>query len=116
MHEIQQKELESGKQYYVEALTLDNDNKIICKFKSIATFSHLLCIDNDFPDGPKLACFKYFRRIENKLHKGYYVQLHELWYKYYEVKKHHIQQKLETRVCNIMLQDVTGDEYFISGF
>lgn len=116
MQEIVQSQLESGRQYYLEALTLDKNNNKICSYKSIATFSHLLCMNNDFPDGPKWACFKYFQQIENKLCKGYDVRLHESWWKYYEVKKHNIQQNMETKVCDIMLRDITGDEYFISGF
>lgn len=116
LQEIVQSQLESGKQYYVESLSLDGNKNIICVFKRIATFSHFLCINNNFIDGPKWACFKYFRKIEDNILYSYDVQLHELWWRYYEVKKYHIQQKLETNVCNIILRDITGDEYFISGF
>ena len=67
-------------------------------------------------DGPKWACFKYFRKIDDNILDSYDVQLHELWWRYYEVKKHKIQQNMETKVCDIMLRDITGDKYFKTVF
>ena len=153
MQEILQGQLESGKQYYIEAIGLDENKKVICRYKRIATFVNLKNIYNNAIDGPKLACFKYFRKInddntntnsfDSRLRSsvahpanqvehrrcsdrrlrlrlapfdGYDVELHELWFRYYEVKKYKIQQNMETKVCDIMLRNITGDEYFQSGF
>lgn len=117
MQEILQGQLESGKQYYIEAIGLDENKKVICRYKRIATFVNLKKIYNNAIDGPKLACFKYFRKInDDNTFDGYDVELHELWWRYYEVKKYKIQQNMETKVCDIMLRNITGDEYFQSGF
>jgi len=116
MQEIFQSQLEKDKEYYIESLSLDDNKNIICVHKCIATFKNLEYIYINEINGLKWSCFKYFREIGDNILDSYDVQLHELWWRYYEVKKHQIQQNMETKVCDILLQDVTGDEYFISGF
>ena len=116
MLEIFQNQLEFGKQYYIESLSRDNDKNIIVSHKRIATFTYLECIHNH-PHGAKWAYFTHFHQItENGIFDGYDVKLHEIGWRYYEVKRNKIQQNMETRVCDIMLRNITGDEYFTCGF
>ena len=52
------------------------------------------------------ALFSDFRGVNETIFEGYDVQLN-YWWKFYEVKKFKIQQNMEMRACNKILQNIT---------
>jgi len=118
MQEIERNNLKSGKLYYIECLTYDysyefpDRPKIIEKSypKVIATFIKLAETEHT-TNGYKLAFFKNFRNIKEKLSSGYDVQLSDLW-RFYEVKKYQIQEKMEARACNLIISKIINDDFF----
>jgi hypothetical protein len=118
MEPVSHNDLLPGKEYYIQCLTLEKDEFTIVPNKRIekliATFNKLESTQRS--DGFKLAHFKYFRSLQKKdFEKGYDVRLNEMW-RFYEVKKAHIQQKMENRALNMILRQVIGDEYFYIEF
>jgi hypothetical protein len=117
MELVARKDLQSGKEYYIQCLTLEKDEVTIVPNKGIekliATFDKL---EPRRCDGFKFALFKHFRSLKYKNFEiGYDVQLNEFW-RFYEVKKKRIQWQMENRALNIILRNVIGDEYFYIEF
>jgi hypothetical protein len=113
MKETLYEELEPGKTYYIECLTEDENKNYIRNMsieKLIATFVKYEEIE--YSNGFKFAFFKEFRSIREDVRKGYDVRLGLLW-KFYEVLKHKIQNNMEERGCNLILQNIIGDPYFL---
>jgi len=116
---VSRENLQTGKEYYIESLTYAADEVTMIPNKSIekliATFDKLeapIRYDNGF----KFAFFKYYRSVKDRDNDpGYDVQLNLLW-RFYEVKKNHIQWQMENRALNIILHNVIGDEYFYIEF
>jgi hypothetical protein len=112
MQEVDRENLEAGKEYYIICLTED-DNKNLVPNKAIpkliATFEKLEATENS--NGFKFTFFNFFREINKLKNIGYDVQLNLLW-KFYEVKKNTIQQQMENRALNLIIQKILGDEYF----
>jgi hypothetical protein len=118
MEPVAHNDLLPGKEYYIQCLTLEKDEVTIVPNKGIekliATFDKLESTPRS--DGFKFAHFKYFRSLRDKdVEKGYDVRLNEMW-RFYEVKKTHIQQQMENRALNMILRQVIGDEYFYIEF
>lgn len=112
MKEIKHEDLVPGKMYYIESLATGENGKTICKYKRIGNFTGY---DHGIY-GCKFACFTNYRKPNDDTFDGYDLQLNSYWWKFYEVKKYNIQQNMETKVCDIKLQEITGDPYFRSGF
>lgn len=112
MKEINHDDLVPGKMYYIESLARSENEKLICVFKRMGNFTGY----EYGMYGCKLACFTNYRKPNDDMFGGYDAQLHKYWWKFYEVKKYNIQQNMETKVCDIKLQDITRDPYFRSGF
>ena len=112
MEEVSRENLKTDEEYYIECLTEDNYKNIIPNKnipKLVGTFINLK--DIIFNNHPKLACFSYFREINNPKFIGYDVELNGLW-KFYKIKKHIIQNAMEKRACNLIIQKILNDPYF----
>ena len=112
MKEVNREELVPNKEYLLEGLTYDNNNNLIPirpAYKMTATFEKL----EEIPDsnGFKFAFFNNFRKFNIKKTCGYDVHLNLCW-KFYEKKGETIQQDMETRALNKIIQSVLNDEYF----
>ena len=107
MEIVKRSNLIPGREYYIQCLTNDEYNNVVVNVaidKLIGTF---VLIDQE-----GFAHFRYFRTIKEDLQCGYPVGLGNLW-NFYEVKKHRIQQDMEYRALSKIMQEITGDEYFI---
>jgi len=119
MEPVSRENLQTGKEYYIQCLTLEKDEVTIVPNKGIetliATFDKLeasIRYNNEF----KFALFKNFRSLKYKNFEiGYDVCLNEFW-RFYEVKKKRIQWQMENRALNIILRNLLGDEYFYIEF
>jgi hypothetical protein len=112
MEEVLRENLKSNEEYYIECLTEDNYKNIIPNKnirKLIGIFLNLK--NNIFNNYPKLVCFCNFREINNPKFIGYDVELNGLW-KFYKIKKHLIQNAMEKRACNLIIQRIVNDPYF----
>lgn len=114
MQEILHSQLVANKSYYIESLYHDDNQNLICVSKRMGIFEKFEHLH--FSDGPLMACFKNFRELHDNIFNGYEVKLHQQSWRFYEEKKQIIQQNMESRVCDILLKRITGDEYFRSGF
>jgi len=113
MKETLRENLEIGKQYYIQCLTEDKDKNYVPALhisKSIGTFLKLEEMEGS--NGFKFAFFDNFRELKENNFSGYKVHLNLLW-KFYEVRKYKIQNDMEMRACNLILQKITGDQYFM---
>lgn len=122
MKEVLRENLELGKIYYIQCLTLDNDKNLVPNEYIKIRFG----IFEKFEDvtisriGFQHAFFKWFplSKIKNiddvsKIYNlsGRTVHLNLLW-RFYEVQKFKIQSDMEMRAVNAMLKNVVRDEYF----
>ena len=112
MQEINRENLKVGKEYYIECLTEDDNKNLVPNKKirkSIGIFEKLDATEHsgDF----NFAFFNFFRKFDEPKNFGYDVNLNLLW-KFYEVKKNKIQDQMEIRACNLIIQKILGDEYF----
>lgn len=115
---VSRENLRPGKEYYIECLTYADDDVTLIPNKHIekliATFDKLGTTQQGY--GFTYAFFKYFKEVKlSDVVRGYDVQLNLLW-RFYEVKKKHIQWKMENRVLNTILRNIIGDDYFYIGF
>lgn len=114
MIEVKKEDLEVGKEYYIQCLTEDENKNLVNdkhSNKLIGTFEKLEEWESHSNNGFKFIFFKFFRSVNQNIFLGYNVRLNLFW-KFYEIKKHVIQQNMETRACNLFLQEVLGDQYF----
>lgn len=116
MQEISKENLIPGKEYYIECLTSGktNDTMVPCNpiYKMIAKFEKLDTIDPTISDY-RFSYFTNFRKIKYKKNKnlGYRVYLNTFW-KFYEIIEDKIQDSMERRSYNMVLQKIVKDEYF----
>jgi len=116
MKEISKENMIPGKEYYIECLTTCKNSNILVprspKYKMIAKFEKLHA---PYPEISKseLAYFSNFRKIIYRKNKetGYNVKLNMFW-KFYEITREKIQEDMEKRSYNMVLQEVIKDEYF----
>lgn len=113
MQEILHIQLVANKSYYIELLYRSN-NEFRCMSKRLGVFDKFE--HSHFVEGSLMACFKHFRKLPNNIFNGTEVKLNPHNWRFYEAKKQIIQQNMESRVCDILLKRITGDEYFRSGF
>jgi hypothetical protein len=115
MKEVFKKDLVPGKEYYMECFTSNENSVLILNnppYKMIAKFQKLCNPSFIFPDYQH-SCFTNFRKIQYKDKKtfGYYVELNDLW-KFYEIIEYKVQQDMEKRATDAVLQQILKDEYF----
>lgn len=116
MKEISKENLIPGKEYYIECLTTgkNSDTLVSCSpiYKMIAKFEKLDTLDLTTSDY-KFSYFTNFRKIKYKKNKnlGYRVHLNIFW-KFYEIVEDKIQESMEKRSYNMVLQEIVKDEYF----
>lgn len=115
MLEIAKDKLICGKEYYLEAIHIDNNNNNIIRsnppYKMIAKFCKLDILDNKY-----LIChFNNFRRIRYKNIKnfGYDVELNNFW-KFYEIIENKIQTQMENRALEMIFEKTVKDQYFFN--
>ena len=117
MQEVLRENLEIGKLYYIECLTEDENKNVIVNHGSPKLWGRFTglkeneIINNNNNYNCKDALFSDFRGVNESIFEGYNVQLN-IWWKFYEVKKFKIQQDMEMRACNLILQNIVGDKYF----
>lgn len=114
MIEVKKEDLKVGKEYYIVCLTEDENRNLVPNKtirKSIGTFEKLEEWQSHLNNRFKFIFFKFYRSLKETKFSGYSVRLNLLW-KFYEVKKIIIQQDMETRTCNLIIQKILGDEYF----
>ena len=113
MKEVKENNLISGKEYYLECYTIykkDNKYEYHPAHKRIAKFFNLE--DNNF--NQKIYNFNNFRYIKYEIYKnkGYDVNLHSNYWKFYEIIKNKVQKDMEKRAYDIILQQIIKDKYF----
>jgi len=114
MIEVLPENLEVRKKYYIECLTYDENNNItiyIPSYRSTGIYMKYRLTESPF--NHRIVYFKNFRRIncQNPLFEGNAVKLNKLW-RFYEVQKDQIQNNMEKRAINMILQRIIGDKYF----
>lgn len=113
MKEVIMENLIKGKEYWMECFTNNDERQFVSHkppYKMIATFDKCFITENNF----KVARFTNFRKIKFKSDKdnGYTVTLDNYYWKYYETVKNKVQDDMESRACNMILQKVIKDEYY----
>jgi hypothetical protein len=114
MQEVLRENLKIGELYYIESLTEDLNGNIVVnhhvsKLQGIFTgFTENVSLNNYSCSD---ALFSEFRGVNESIFEGYDVHLN-YWWKFYEFKKFKIQQDMEMRACNKILQNIIGDTYF----
>ena len=114
MQEVLRENLKIGELYYIECLTEDENNNVIVNHGSPKLWGRFTGLkENEVYNNYncKDALFSDFRGVNENIFVGYDVQLN-IWWKFYEVKKFKIQQNMEMRACNKILQNIVGDENF----
>jgi hypothetical protein len=97
--------LEPNKIYYIKRLNNDFEDYT----KSIGTFIKYYEVPGSL--GYKVACFINISEF-NTMRKNTYNYNFNRDTQFYEVKKCQIQQAMEDRALNLILKNITGDEYF----
>lgn len=116
MQEISKENMIPGKEYYIECLTTVENSDILvpCSpiYKMIAKFEKLDTVDPTISDY-RFAYFTNFRKMRYKKNKklGYRVYLNKFW-KFYEIIEDKIQDSMERRSYNMVLQEIIKDQYF----
>jgi hypothetical protein len=106
MNLVERKDLKPGQEYYIECLTQDNSGNVLKNTnieKLIGEFDRY---------SEEWSYFHYFRGIKEDISLGYDVRLGTLW-NFYEVKKHRIQNEMESRALVKIMRGLTGDEWFL---
>jgi len=110
MQEIPRENLVPGKEYYLQNFEETyappkTPYKMIGKFEKLEPSSGYTKFT--------WACFSNFRKIEhrNDTKITRYVCLGSQW-KMYEIAQHRIQKNMENRAYNMVMLQITNDEYF----
>ena len=106
MNVVERTDLQPGKEYYIECLT-DNDAGLMVRNTNIPKLiGRFIKYEGGF------AYFSEFRELRELANDGIDVGLGIYW-NFYKVKCHKIQNDMETRALNMILRNIVGDEYFI---
>lgn len=97
--------LEPNKIYYIKKINNDFEAYTKC----IGTFIKYYEVPGSL--GFKVACFINVSEF-NTIRKNTYNYNFNADTQFYEVKKYQIQQAMEDRALNLILKNITGDEYF----
>lgn len=110
MEEISRDILEVDKEYYIVSIVYDANNTIMEKLpKHIATFKKN---EDSIFSNHKMSHFSNYRCLRDKdTFVGYDVNLN-IHFKFYQRTSHKIQEQWERRTTNLILQNITCDQWF----
>jgi len=113
MQEVSRENLVPGKEYYLQCFE-PSCAAPMKPYKMIAKFEKLVDVDPEHTVFPwQWACFTKFRNLKHKNDPTYgrRVQLNLYW-RFYEIPRHKVQNNMENRAYNMILLEIIGDEYF----
>lgn len=113
MQEVKIADLIQGNEYWMECFTNNDEQQLVPhkkRYKMIAKYDTCSVTKN----GLTLANFTNFREIKYKNFKdyGYTVSLNNYYWKFYKTVKNKMQDNMESRAHNTILQRVIRDEYY----